>query len=325
MDFTHLHLHSEFSLLDGIIRIDKLVDHLKANDMTSCAISDHGVLSGWIDFYKAMKKEELSPLLAMEAYITYDQDGIEDNKDKTKDNLHAVLIAMNQEGYHNLIELNNYAHLHNFYYKPRASLSNLIAKNAGLICLSGCLGGIISRLGVYDEGNKTFDDQHGNCRKQLELFLKVFGDRFYAEIQDLPVWEQRAYNKWLIKQAKDMSIPLVLTTDAHFLTENDYETHRLVMAKNTGKTLDEYTMDEDGLVYQREHHVRTPEAMYKSAINLGVEEAFYNTQEIAKRCNVEITLGEYQYPQFDIESEPDYPAFLEWDKDGCCSKWVNRR
>jgi len=124
-----------------------------------------------------------------------------------------------------------------------------------------------------------------------------------------------------------MDIPLVITSDAHFLTEDDFETHRLIMAKNTGKLLDEYKEDDDGLTYHRVHHVRTPENMYKSACSLGAEDAFYNTTKIAEQCNLEIKLGEYKYPQFDIEQEEDYSDFLMWEKQRfqCGPEGVTRR
>lgn len=313
-DFCHLHVHTEYSTLDGINKVDKLCAHVKAHGMSACAITDHGVMGGVVEFYKAAEKTGIKPLIGIEAYLTFDEDGLE-NTDKTKDNMHCVMLAQDEVGLQNLIWLSNRAFLHNFYYKPRISIKNLEGKTSGIIATSSCLGGIVSKVGVFDEGNRSFEeDISKGCQAQLELFSTLFAGRFYAEVQDLPIWEQRAYNEWLIKKAKDMGIPTVITADAHFLTEDDFETHRLIMAKNTGKVLKEYETDDDGLVYHCAHHVRTPDSMYESACKLGAEEAFWNTTEVAKQCDLKLTLGNYKYPRFDITQEEDYDDFLEWEK-----------
>lgn len=312
-DFTHIHLHTQYSILDGIIKIDKLCEYVKANGMSACVITDHGVMGGVIEFYKTAKKVGIKPIIGMESYVTLNEDDLE-NKDKTRDNMHCVLLAQNEEGFANLIWLSNRAHLHNFYYKPRISIHNFEGRTNGLISTSGCLGGIICKPGILNKEEKTFSDPTGICEGQIDTFSRLFKDRFYLEIQDLPCWEQKEYNKWLIGKAREKDIPLVIAADAHFLTEDDFETHRLVMAKNYGKVLEEYKEDDDGLVYFREHHVRTPDDMYESACKLGAEDAFYNTTKIAEQCNLEIKLGEYKFPKFDITQEPDYQEFLEWEK-----------
>jgi DNA polymerase-3 subunit alpha len=312
-DFTHIHIHTEYSLSDGINKIDKLCEHVKNSGMSACAITDHGAMGGIIEFYKTAEKIGIKPILGVEAYTTFDEDDLE-NKDKTRDNMHCVILAQDDEGLSNLISLTNKAYLNNFYYKPRISIQNLHGNTNGIIATSGCLGGIVRKVGTFDEGNKTFEDTTGACQTQLELFSTLFGGRFYAEIQDLPIWKQQAYNTWLIKKARDMNIPLVITADAHFLTEDDYETHRLIVAKNMGKILTDDKEDNDDLIYHREHHVRIPEDMYKSACKLDAEEAFWNTTEIAKQCDLKIKLGEYKYPYFDITQENDYEDFLLWEK-----------
>ena len=312
-DFTHLHVHTEYSILDGINKVDKLCQYVNEQGMSACAITDHGSMGGIIEFYKAAKKNNIKPIIGVEAYVTADKDDLE-NQDKTKDNMHCVLLAQNQEGLANLIWLVNKSYLNNFYYKPRVSIHNLKGRTNGIIATSACMGGILCKPGTYNEEEKTFTDPDGICKKQMETFAELFKDRFYLELQDLPVSKQQAYNKWLIDQSKKTNLPLVITSDAHFLTEDDFETHRFVMAKNMGKVLEEYKEDEDGLIYHRVHHVRTPENMYKSACDLGAEEAFYNTVKIAEQCSLEISLGEYKYPQFDITQEPDYQDFLIWEK-----------
>jgi DNA polymerase-3 subunit alpha len=281
--------------------------------MSACAITDHGSMGGIIEFYKTSKDVGIKPIIGVEAYITLDEDGLE-NKDKTKDNMHCVMLAQNQEGLENLISLVNKAYLSNFYYKPRVSIYNLLGNTNGIIATSACLGGVVAKTGIFSRNEKVFVDPEGKAEKQLKYFSRLFGGRFYAEIQDLPIEEQKAYNQWLIAKAKENDIPLIIAADAHFLKAEDYQTHRLVMAKNMGKFLNEYEQDEDGLFYYKEHHVRSPDDMYKSACELGVEEAYWNTTKIAEQCNLEITLGEYKFPQFDITQESDYEDFLEWEK-----------
>lgn len=281
--------------------------------MTACAISDHGNMFGHIDFYKEAKKAGIKPLLGMEAYITNDEDYIEENKNKFKDNWHCILIAMNNQGYEDLIWLNNQASLHNFYYKPRISLKNLQQRSANLIATSSCLGGVVCKLGKFDSGNKTFDDVDGKAERNLGIFRELFGDRFYAEIQDDRArWEQSAYNEWLIKKAKAYKTPMVITADAHFLNAGEKRTHDIVMAQQLKVTVQEYKSDEDGLAYGDKHYIRAPDDMKQAAISYGVEEAYWNTGLIADKCNVELTLGKYKSPLFPIQNELDYKNFLQW-------------
>lgn len=312
-DFCHLHVHTEFSILDGINRIDQLCQHVKSLGMSACAITDHGVLHGIIDFYKEAKNAGINPLIGVEAYITMDEDGIEDNKYKNKDNHHCIMVAQNETGLRNLIWLTNQANLHNFYYRPRISIENLRKRSDGIIATSSCLGGIVSKQGTYHESDRSFSDDSGNARSSLERFASVFNGRFFAEIQDNPeFWHQQAYNKWLIQTARQMSIPLVITADAHFLNQQEKSTHELVMAHQMKCTLEEYQGDEDGLKYGDGHFIRSPEEMYQAAIKYDAEEAFWNTSEIAKTVSVQMQLGEYKSPHFDPTKEDDYEEFKTW-------------
>lgn len=316
-DFCHLHVHTEYSILDGINRVDQLAQHVKEQGMSSCAITDHGTLYGLVEFYKEAQKSGIKPLIGVEAYITFDEDGIEDNKHKTKDNHHCIMVAQNEEGLRNLFWLTNNANLHNFYYRPRISVENLKAGRAnGIIATSSCLGGIVSKRGQYRKqsaNDGTFEDTDGSAVHALDTFRDIFGGRFYAEIQDNPeFWQQGAYNRWLVEKARDMSIPLVITADAHFLTKEDKATHDLVMAKQMGKTLEEYEGDEDGMVYGEGHYIRSPEEMYQAALKYNAEEAFWNTTEFAKQCDAHIALGDTKMPVFDIAEEDDYNEFQSW-------------
>ncbi len=304
-NFCHLHCHTEYSLLDGIIRIEKLMEHLKEQGMTSCAITDHGNLSGAIEFYSAAKKAGIHPILGCEVYVTQDQDicSVPPVSARRRDNNHLVLLAQNNEGWHNLVWLVSNAALNNFYYKPRVSPSNLIDRSRGLICLSACLKSPIAQAGKWDEDD-VFDPTGINFSspiEELHRLKKTFPGRFYAEIQDHPFKKQQSYNEYLIEAAKDARVPLVITTDAHFLREEDYDLHQLVVKKFNAQD-----------AYNKDNHIRSPDEMFDSAVRLGAEEAFWNTMKIAQLCDVELKLGEYQAPLFDIEQCDDYQDYLRW-------------
>lgn len=317
-DFTHLHVHGLTSLLDGIIKFPDLAKRVKSLGMSSVALTDHGCLHGIIDFYKACKKENVRPIFGIEAYITNDEDGIEDNKYKNRDNYHCVLLAIDKSGLSEIIRLSNCGTLYNFYYKPRISIKNLSRSKYldRIAATSACLGGIVAKQGEFDEGNKTFRDIENRAVRTMGLFKDLFSNNFFAEIQDNPeIWEQAAYNEWLVKTAKKEEVPLIITSDAHFLIKNDREIHNLVMAQQMKKTLKEYSCDEDGMAYGEGHYIRSPQEMLEAALKYNAEEAFYNTTEISKKCNIEITLGKYQTPHFDITKEKDYNEFLEYKKE----------
>jgi len=303
--------------LDGINRPSDLAKYVTANGMSCCSITDHGNMHGHIDFYKSLKAANVKPILGIEAYITNDNDYIEENKDKKKDNWHCILLAKNNKGYEDLIWLNNQAALYNFYYKPRISVKNLVGRCENIIATSACLGGVVSKVIRYDPGNKTADTSDGRAEANLMLFKEIFGSNFYAEIQDDPTrWEQCAYNEWLVKQAKLHKIPMVITSDAHFLSKDDKRVHDLVMAQQLKITVQEYKADEDGLSYGDLHYVRLPNDMLAAAKRYGAEEAYYNTEKIANECNVDLTLGKYKNPLFPYQQETDYKQFLQWKQTG---------
>lgn len=313
-DFCHLHVHTVYSILDGINKIKPLAKHVKEQGMSACAITDHGVLHGVIDWYKAARDEGVKPIIGVEAYLTDDEDGIEDNKDKTRDNYHCIMLAQNEVGLRNLYWLVNQANLHNFYYRPRISIQNLLNGRAeGIIATSSCLGGVVAKCGAYDQGNRTYDGKLALSR--MGLFSEVFQGRFYAEIQDNPeIWQQNAYNAWLIKEARAMKVPLVISADAHWLTRKDKDTHDLIMAQQLKTTVQEYKErgDEDGMSYGQGHYIRSPDEMYQAALKYNAEDAFWNTTEISKNTQLEIKLGEYKSPLFDVVNESDYSDFKKW-------------
>jgi len=334
-DFCHLHVHSEYSILDGLNKIDKLCQRVVELGMSSCALTDHGVMHGSIEFYKHAKKYGINPLVGVEAYVTEDPD---DSEVKTKDNNHMILIAMNEKGFENLIWMTNQANLHNFYYKPRIWEKHFETRAEGIVATTACLGGVIAKKGFpkkptrkglsqeeYDlamqnyvnEKLKPYDYQEF-ALKRLNKLYDIFDGRLYLEIQDNIMPAQQKFNNWAIKTSKTENIPLVITADAHFLTKEDKRAHNLIMAQQFKKTLDEYEGDEDGCnktdVYGDGVYLRSPEEMLEAAQKIGSEESFYNTLEIPKMCNLNITLGEYQMPYFDITKEPDYEQFREWSK-----------
>jgi DNA polymerase-3 subunit alpha len=301
--------------------------------MTSCALTDHGVMHGSIEFYKHAKKYGINPLIGVEAYVTEDPD---DSEVQTRDNNHMILIAMNEKGFENLIWMTNQANLHNFYYKPRIWQKHFETRAEGIVATTACLGGVIAKKGFpkkparkgtsqeeYDllmqayvsEKLKPYDNK-GLAIERLKTLQEMFDGRLYLEIQDNVMPAQKKFNDWAIKTSKIENIPLVITADAHFLTKEDKRAHNLIMAQQFKKTLDEYEGDEDGCnktdVYGDGVYVRSPEEMLYAAKKIGSEESFYNTLEIPKMCNLDITLGEYEMPYFDISKQPDYKEFTDW-------------
>jgi len=294
------------------------VERIKNLGMSACAITDHGNLSGAIDFYKACKKAGIKPILGCEVYCTMDKDGLP-NEEKTRDNRHLVLLAMNSVGWRNLIWLNNRAHLHNFYYNPRVALENLLERNDGLIATTACLGGVIAKKqlvegdtvvqngGIYNEMDKTFTDGGNVGIRWLAKLHSHFKDRLYIEVQDQPNWEQEAFNKWAMRIAEELNIQTTLACDAHYPKEEDVESHDLLMAQQYKMLLSDYKSKNK---FSVKNWVREPDELYKAAMDHNLGEAFWNTRDIAARCEVEIQLGKYQTPQFDITKCEDYQEFL---------------
>lgn len=285
--------------------------------MTSCAITDHGWMAGVIDFYKACKKEGIKPLLGVEAYITEDEDGKE--YDRNRDNMHMVLIAKDKIGYSKLLKLCTEAALDNFYYKPRIYKPKLRALQGHVIATSACLGGILAKKLHFKRDNygraTEAVDENGLIRQELEYYLDVFDKDFFLELQ---VWDsgdhfQPVFNKFLLDTGKDMNLPFVLTADAHYLTKEDTALHELLMAMQMKLTVEEYKNSGD-MLYGPHFYVASSDTMLARAKSINCEEAYYNTQEIANRCNVEIELGKYKEPTFNIEDVEDYDEFVIWKK-----------
>lgn len=331
-DFIPLHVHTEYSLQDGLNKVDKLIERVKNLGMSGCAITDHGNLHGIIEFYKECKKAEIKPILGCEIYTTLDEDGLE-KEDMHRDNRHMILLVQNQTGLRNLTWLINNANLNNFYYKPRVYYENFRERSEGLIATTACMGGVAAKRTIfkpnseeinlsgslYDEEKDEFLDYFGEGERWVqELIRPYFDGRLYLEIQDHEIKMQKAYNKWLIQKSKEWELPMVITSDAHYLKEEDRATHNLLMAQQMKLTLQEYEDKEEKNDYSGGNFsIRDPEEMYRAAAAMDAEEAFWNTSKIADSCNIELTLGEYENPIFKIKDCDDYQDFLAWQERDC--------
>jgi len=299
MKFTHLHVHSHYSLLDGLPKIDELLDYVKELGMDSVALTDHGVLYGAVEFYKKAKEKGIKPIIGCEVYTAFER--MEQKRPNIDDKrYHLVLLVKNEQGYKNLVKLITKAHLEGFYYKPRID-EQLLEKHAeGLICLSACLQGKIPRLLLANK----FEEAEALALKYREIFGK---DNFYLEIQhhqNIP--EQKKANEGLIKIAKKHNIPLVATNDVHYLKPEDAEAQDILMLINTGADRNDperLTMRADDFSF------KSTEEMTK--IFKDVPEAIENTQKIASVCNFEFPLGKTRLPYFEVPNGKTPEQFLE--------------
>lgn len=284
--------------------------------MTSVAITDHGWMAGVINFYKECAKNDVKPILGCEIYVTENEDNLE-NEFKIRDNEHIVLLAKDNIGYSKLLETVSTAALNNFYYKPRVWKEHLKKLAGHVIVASACLGSpIAKRLEfIKDEDDIVvgYIDPEDKARREIEYYLNIFNKDFYLELQ---VWDdgkhhQKVYNEYLLKVGKELGAQFVLTTDAHFLNKEDYVLHELLMAMQFKMTIENYRQ-KSVMQYGPYFYVANSEEMLSRAKFLHCESAFYNTQIIADQCNVELTLGKYQEPTFDITQADDYQDYLIW-------------
>jgi len=297
--FTHLHLHSHYSLLDGLPKIDEILDYIKSQGMDSVALTDHGVLYGAVEFYKKAKARGIKPIIGCEVYQAFEK---MEQKRPNIDNkrYHLILLVKNEEGYKNLVKLATEAHLKGFYYKPRVDDDLLSEHSQGLIALSACLQGKIPQLIL----GKKIKEAEKTARKYQEIFGK---DNFYLELQHHPgIPEQEKVNKVLISFSKKLNIPLVATNDCHYLRKDDAEVQDILMLINTGSDPNDperLTMKAD------DFSVREPQEMIKDFKD--VPEAIYNTQKIAERCNFEFKLGEVKLPYYPLPEEEEPNQYLK--------------
>ncbi len=288
-EFVHLHVHTEYSLLDGAIRIKDLLSRAKDLGMPAVAITDHGSMFGAVTFYMEAMAMGIKPIIGCEVYVApgeIEDEGAHEVKEKGG-GYHLVLLAKNQLGYKNLIKLVSTGYLEGFYYKPRVSKNLLKKHSEGLIALSACLAGEVPRM-LMNEGLEA-------GAAMARTYESIFPGNFYLELQDNGIGKQTRLNELLIKCAEKTGLPLVATNDCHYLTAEDYEAHDTLLCIQTQTTVDaekRFRMD------TKELYFKTPEEMEQAFAH--VPEAIANTQRIAERCNVEIELGKYYFPEYEL-------------------------
>ena len=285
--FVHLHVHSEYSLLDGSAKIEELVSRTKEMGMNSIAITDHGVMYGAIDFYKAAKNAGIKPILGCEVYVATTSRHVKERRDDGN-YLHLVLLAENEEGYHNLIKLVSLGFTEGFYYRPRVDEEALREYSKGLIATSACLGGVVPRV-LLTQGYEA-----GKARALV--YNEIYGQgNFFLELQENGLDEQREVNQMLMRISQETGIPLVVANDVHYIDASDTGAHDVLLCIQTGKTVH----DENRMRFNSDDfYLKSPQEMY--AMFPYAKEALENTQKIADRCNVEIEFNNYHLPKFQI-------------------------
>ena len=296
MAFTHLHVHTEYSLLDASSKIKELTARAKEQGMDSLAITDHGVMYGVIDFYRAARENGIKPIIGCEIYVApgsrFDREA-GSGEDRY---YHMILLAENNTGYQNLMKIVSKGFVEGFYYKPRVDDEVLRTYHEGIIALSACLAGEIPRYlsrGMYEEACKS-----------AQKYRDIFGpDNFFLELQDHGIPAQRTVNQGLMRMSQELQIPLVATNDCHYIYKEDVESHDILLCIQTGKKV----TDENRMRYEGgQFYVKSEEEM--RALFPYAQEALDNTHKIAERCNVEIEFGVTKLPQYDV---PD--GYTSWE------------
>ncbi|SCY22820.1 DNA polymerase-3 subunit alpha [Butyrivibrio hungatei] len=309
MAFSHLHVHTEYSLLDGSNKIKEYVKRLKELGMTSGAITDHGVMYGVIDFYKACKEAGINPILGCEVYVAPGSRFDKETGSMDERYYHLVLLAENNTGYANLSHIVSRGFTEGYYYKPRVDMELLEQYHEGLICLSACLAGEIPRNIIKGTPGKA---------KEAALRLdKIFGHgNFFLELQDHGIPAQRTVNSALLSLSQELDIPLVATNDCHYTYEDDAEAHDLLLCIQTGKKVS----DEDRMRYEGgQYYVKSEEEM--RALFPYAQQAIDNTAKIAERCHVEIEFGVTKLPHFEVPEGYDSWTYLN----KLCLDGLNKR
>ena len=311
MSFAHLHLHTEYSLLDGACRIDGLMERVKELGQTAVAITDHGVMYGCIDFYKAAKAAGVKPIIGCEVYVA--RRSIADRVHGIdNDPYHLVLLCENRKGYENLCLMVSEAFINGFYGKPRVDLEMLRQHHEGLIALSACLAGAIPQY--------LMEDDYASAKAYALTMSEIFGEgNFFLELQDHGIEEQRPVNQGVQRIARETGLPLVVTNDAHYLRKEDARMQDILLCVQTGKTVD----DENRMKFQTEEfYLKSEEELRR--LFPGCDEAFENTARIADRCNLEFTFHEYHLPSFPVpEGYSNEAYFRMLCEKGFAERYVN--
>jgi DNA polymerase-3 subunit alpha len=300
IEFVHLHNHSVYSLLDGFLRIDNVLERVKQFGMPAMAITDHGVLHGVIDFYQKAINIGIKPIIGCEIYLAPDSRFNKTTRGPgSEGSFHLILLAMNNEGYRNLVQIVSSAYLEGFYFRPRADKELLSKYNKGLIALSSCLHGIIPSYLIAGEKKKAYNEAG-------ELAAIFDGGRFYLEVQNNKIPEQYKANEELIKLSKEINLPLVATNDCHYLDAKDEELHQILLCISTGKNINDpnkFEFSTDELYF------KSPEMMGELFRDL--PEAIKNTMEIAEKCNVSFDFDQVRLPKFTIPEGETVESYFE--------------
>ena len=311
MSFVHLHVHTEYSLLDGACRISGMMDRVKELGQTAIAITDHGVMYGCIDFYKAAKAAGIKPIIGCEVYVARRNmsdrvHGIDN------DPYHLVLLCRNRKGYENLCYMVSEAFTNGFYGKPRVDLNLLEKYHEGLIATSACLAGAIPQY--------LMEENYDSAREYALKLANIFGEgNFYLELQDHGIDEQRPVNQGVMRLARETGLPMIVTNDAHYLRREDAQMQDVLLCVQTGKTVD----DENRMKFQTEEfYLKSEEEMRR--LFPGLDEAFENTGKIADLCNLEFTFHEYHLPSFPVpEGYTNEAYFRKLCYDGFRERYQN--
>ncbi|MEN8184480.1 MAG: DNA polymerase III subunit alpha, partial [Myxococcota bacterium] len=302
--FVHLHLHTQYSLLDGAIKLAPLFERAKSLSMPAVGMSDHGNLFGAVEFYEKAREAGIKPILGCEVYVAagsrFDKERRERDRSGFDAISHLLLIATNEVGYRNLVYLVSKGYLEGFYYKPRVDLDLLRQRSEGLIATSGCLSSPVCRSIVGGQLDTAW--------RQVEELAEIFRDRFYLELQRHGIPAQDQVNAELVKMASDLSLPLVATNDAHYLEPGDAHCHEALLCIGTGSNLDDpnrFRFDGAGF------HVRSADEM--AEIFHDHPSALSNTLEIAERCQVDLAMDGYHLPEFQVPAGTTREEVLERD------------
>lgn len=304
-DYVHLHNHTQYSLLDGLTQIGPLMDFVKEQGMQAVAMTDHGTLSGTVEFYKEAKARDINPIIGIEAYVAARKHTDKDPQ-KDKQRYHLILLAMNHAGYQNLMKLSTIANLDGFYYYPRIDHDLLEKYNEGIIALSACMGSEV--------GSAIKQGQYEQAKEIAQWYKSLFGDRYYLEIQDhghpdnpLPSKEQEEVNKGVLRLGKELDIPVVVTCDAHYLKHEDQDAHEILLCVGTGSFLsDEKRMS----LKDYPLHVEEPVEVIKRW-GKDYPEVITNTKAIADRCHLELDLGKILIPKFPVPEGETEKSYLD--------------
>ena len=295
-NFAHLHVHTEYSLLDGSIRIKDLISQTKALGMDSIAITDHGAMFGVVQFFQEAKKQGIKPILGSEVYVAINSRFDRDPKDKSQ--YHLVLLAKSNKGYENLMKVVSEGYVNGFYYRPRVDHEILEKYSEDIICLSACLGGEVQQ--------QLLDNNYQKARETALLYDRIYGrGNFFLELQDHGIRVQVVVNEELRKLSRETGIPLVATNDVHYLRKEDARVHDVLLCVQTGKTV----VDEDRMKFpSEEFYLKSPDEME----DLFPEDiaALMNTVDIAERCNVELEFGKLHLPSYKVPEGSDKEVYF---------------